>query len=229
VTVCPYIAQHATDPFPSQSQVHLALWRGSEVAVKFLHHTTTTRAPRRRSVPDAAASDVGGGVFGERDGRDVAKNDVLGSNPETEHDGCSVSSSDDEREEEAQIQEEMHARLSFLKEAKVMAALHHPNVVFVYGVVDDSGKLGIVEEFMRSGSLRRLLNLHVREQAEMKTIAEDAGEGGVSKEEKPSSDPPSVKKKKSSGKRFLSATTRAKCALDIARGMAYLHSRYVFQ
>ncbi len=123
----------------------------------------------------------------------------------------------------------MHARLSFLKEAKVMAALHHPNVVFVYGVVDDSGKLGIVEEFMRSGSLRRLLNLHVREQAEMKTIAEDAGEGGVSKEEKPSSDPPSVKKKKSSGKRFLSATTRAKCALDIARGMAYLHSRYVFQ
>ena len=54
-------------------------------------------------------------------------------------------------------------RRSFLRESRTMAALQHPNVVFVYGVVRDGARLGIVEEFMRSGSLRRPLNAHERE------------------------------------------------------------------
>jgi serine/threonine protein kinase len=89
-------------------------------------------------------------------------------------------------------------------------------VVFVYGVVDDGDRLGIVEEFMRSGSLRRLLNLHVREARESLSLsraAEDEKTNGESKKNAPR------------GKRHLSASVRARCALDVARGMAYLHSR----
>ena len=94
-----------------------------------------------------------------------------------------------------------------------MAALHHPNVVFVYGVVDDGDRLGIVEEFMRSGSLRRLLNLHVREARESSRAAEDEKANGNDAAQP--APPPR-------GKRHLSASVRARCALDVARGMAPL-------
>jgi serine/threonine protein kinase len=91
----------------------------------------------------------------------------------------------------------------------------------VYGVVDDGDRLGIVEEFMRSGSLRRLLNLHVREARESLSLFSSAAE-----DEKPNGNGESKKNAPPPrGKRHLSLSVRARCALDVARGMAYLHSR----
>ena len=133
-------------------------------------------------------------------------------------------SADSDREEDLlDAREASASRESFLKEARVMAALHHPNVVFVYGVVDDGDRLGIVEEFMRSGSLRRLLNLHVREARESLSLFSSAAE-----DEKPNGNGESKKNQNAPpprGKRHLSVSVRARCALDVARGMAYLHSR----
>ena len=178
-------------------EVHLALWRGAEVAVKF------TRAQERRFVTRRA-----------RETRDAqnAENEKHEKHEKHERVDSEHSDSEDEdgEEEALDAREALASRESFLKEARTMAALHHPNVVFVYGVVDDGDRLGIVEEFMRSGSLRRLLNLHVREAKER--AARGGGENAGPE-------------RKSAGKRHLSASVRARCALDVARGMAYLHSR----
>jgi serine/threonine protein kinase len=190
-------------------EVHLALWRGSEVAVKFLHarRERLSRAETREARLNGLAR------VSEKEERDDTDFVVASGSAEGD-------SADSDREEDLlDAREASASRESFLKEARVMAALHHPNVVFVYGVVDDGDRLGIVEEFMRSGSLRRLLNLHVREARESlslsKTFAEDekANGNGESKKNAPR------------GKRHLSLSVRARCALDVARGMAYLHSR----
>ena len=181
-------------------EVHLALWRGSEVAVKFLH------AQRRFISRGERARGPGAEKAREARARTEATELDAGA-------GASLSageSDEDGEEDAADAREALASRESFLKEARVMAALHHPNVVFVYGVVDDGDRLGIVEEFMRSGSLRRLLNLHVREAKER--AARGGGENAGPE-------------RKSAGKRHLSASVRARCALDVARGMAYLHSR----
>ena len=194
-------------------EVHLALWRGSEVAVKFLHAPRRVGRGGRRVV---ARGDVADGAAGP-DLAEPSRTAMAAANETgaTEADALgralSADESDEDREEDAlDAREAMASRESFLKEARVMAALHHPNVVFVYGVVDDGDRLGIVEEFMRSGSLRRLLNLHVREAKER--AARGGGENAGPE-------------RKSAGKRHLSASVRARCALDVARGMAYLHSR----
>ena len=147
-------------------EVHLALWRGAEVAVKF------TRAQERRFVTRRA-----------RETRDAqnAENEKHEKLEKHERVDSEHSDSEDEdgEEEALDAREALASRESFLKEARTMAALHHPNVVFVYGVVDDGDRLGIVEEFMRSGSLRRLLNLHVREAKERaaERSSETNGEG----------------------------------------------------
>ena len=188
-------------------EVHLALWRGSEVAVKFLHarRERLSRAETREARLNGLAR------VSEKEERDLQTDFVVASG------SAEGDSADSDREEDLlDAREASASRESFLKEARVMAALHHPNVVFVYGVVDDGDRLGIVEEFMRSGSLRRLLNLHVREARESLSLsraAEDEKTNGESKKNAPR------------GKRHLSASVRARCALDVARGMAYLHSR----
>ena len=186
-------------------EVHLALWRGSEVAVKFLHaRQRLSRAETREE--KARVDPLAKGSMKERD-----ETDAVSATSATD-------SADSDREEDLldDAREASASRESFLKEARVMAALHHPNVVFVYGVVDDGDRLGIVEEFMRSGSLRRLLNLHVREARESSRAAEDEKANGNDAAQP--APPPR-------GKRHLSASVRARCALDVARGMAYLHSR----
>ena len=104
---------------------------------------------------------------------------------------------------------------SFLLEARTMASLQHPNVVFIYGMVDDGDRLGIVEEFMSSGSLRRLLNMHARDAERRRESAANSGIAGGD----------GVVAAGKSSKNTLSARARARCALDVARGMAYLHSK----
>ena len=191
-------------------EVHLALWRGSEVAVKFLHarRERLSRAETREARLNGLAR------VSEKEERDLPTDFVVTSG------SAEGDSADSDREEDLlDAREASASRESFLKEARVMAALHHPNVVFVYGVVDDGDRLGIVEEFMRSGSLRRLLNLHVREASleslSLSRAAEDEKTNGESKKNAPPL----------RGKRHLSLSVRARCALDVARGMAYLHSR----
>ena len=148
-------------------EVHLALWRGSEVAVKFLHaRQRLSRVSETREEKEKAKARVDPLAKGSMRERD--ETDFVSATSATD-------SADSDREEDLldDAREASASRESFLKEARVMAALHHPNVVFVYGVVDDGDRLGIVEEFMRSGSLRRLLNLHVREARESSRAAED--------------------------------------------------------
>ena len=120
----------------------------------------------------------------------------------------------------------MASRESFLKEARTMAALHHPNVVFVYGVVDDGDRLGIVEEFMQVGEPAAAAQ-PARPRGEggaaersSETNGEGEGEGEGDAAAPTRSRGP--KGPKGVGKRHLSATVRARCALDVARGMAYL-------
>ena len=193
-------------------EVHLALWRGSEVAVKFLHarRERLSRAETREARLNGLAR------VSEKEERDLPTDFVVTSG------SAEGDSADSDREEDLlDAREASASRESFLKEARVMAALHHPNVVFVYGVVDDGDRLGIVEEFMRSGSLRRLLNLHVREASleslSLSRAAEDEQTNGNGESKK---NAPPLR-----GKRHLSLSVRARCALDVARGMAYLHSR----
>ena len=177
-------------------EVHLALWRGSEVAVKFLHALREDALDSDDDDDDdveaaaaaAAAARLEGGVSGDRPGR--SGGDFSGSQTLPSSSGAARAARGGHPAEE-----------EFLRESRTMAALQHPNVVFVYGVVRDGARLGIVEEFMRSGSLRRLLNAHERELAKSPPV------------------PPRERK------HALSALQRAECALDVARGMAYLHSK----
>ncbi len=177
-------------------EVHLALWRGSEVAVKFLHALREDALDSDDDDDDdveaaaaaAAAAHLEGGISDDRPGR--RGGDFSGSQTLRSSSGAAHAARGGHPAEE-----------EFLRESRTMAALQHPNVVFVYGVVRDGARLGIVEEFMRSGSLRRLLNAHERELAKSPPV------------------PPRERK------HALSALQRAECALDVARGMAYLHSK----
>ena len=181
-------------------EVHLALWRGSEVAVKFLNHVNA-------AVQDAAA---------EMEDEDTDTDD--------EEAGSSVHERE-KRDEKVGVRRDREANVaerkrnlemeSFLREARTMASLQHPNVVFIYGVVDDGDRLGIVEEFMSSGSLRRLLNMHARDAERRRESAANSGIAGGD----------GVAAAGKSSKNTLSARARARCALDVARGMAYLHSK----
>ena len=224
-------------------EVHLALWRGSEVAVKFLRAAQPARfrrfgaASRRRrnrgDPPDANDREEDRSRSRSRD-EEEAEEDAEAEAAEAEAAEVSIlsASESDDSEDDSENREALASRERFLKEAKVMAALHHPNVVFVYGVVDDGERLGIVEEFLRSGSLRRLLNLHAKEARDAEraamVVAED-GDGNLLEGPHFSAAVDRGEdidaKKKPRGKRTLRRSVRARCALDIARGMAYLHSR----
>ena len=110
----------------------------------------------------AAAARLEGGVSGDRPGR--RGGDFSGSQTLPSPSGAARAARGGHPAEE-----------EFLRESRTMAALQHPNVVFVYGVVRDGARLGIVEEFMRSGSLRRLLNAHERELAKSPPVPPASG------------------------------------------------------
>ena len=130
------------------------------MAVKFLNHVNA-------AVQDAAA---------EMEDEDTDTDD--------EEAGSSVRERE-KRDEKVGVRRDREANVaerkrnlemeSFLREARTMASLQHPNVVFIYGVVDDGDRLGIVEEFMSSGSLRRLLNMHARDAERRRESAANSG------------------------------------------------------
>ena len=206
-------------------EVYVAVWRGAEVAVKFINREfvfSPPGSPKRLSrgeleniyedevyISDSNSDDVDDGVVGDNNRGNNMKNNIEDMN----------NMHKEEKRREKEVQNEQ-----FLREAETLATLSHPNVVSIFGVVTDGDRPGIVEEFLSGGSLQRVLAKERERAKDREAARQDAIEkanGNVALQAELL-----AKVAASTAIRpRLDAKTRLQLCLDVARGMEYLHAK----